>query len=404
METEITVERAVELVSDLAPLPPEEVPAPLARGRVLAEDLTAPMDQPPWPRSPLDGYALRASDSAGAGPDSPLTLPVADCLFSGDWREEPAPEGSALRIMTGAPIPRGCDCVIRQEDTESDGERVTIRHSLRPWENYCFQGEDYRKGDTLLPAGTRLDANAMGILASAGLFREDVRLRVRRRPRCALICTGDELAEQGTRPLPPGKIYSANAAALSARLEELGMELGLCLERFSDDAGALAETLRSACGDCDAVFTTGGVSVGAKDILHEALPLLRAERVFWRVELKPGSPLMYARYRGTPILCLSGNPFAAGATFELFGRPLLGALSGRKDLLPLRTRGVLEQGFPKKGGRRFVRGLFRNGRVTLPEGHSSGQLRSAAGTNCLAEIPAGAGPLAPGAEVTVWLL
>ena len=153
------------------------------------------------------------------------------------------------------------------------------------------------------------------------------------------------------------------------------------------------------------MLTTGGVSVGKRDILHETLPLLGAERVFWRVALKPGSPLMLSLYHGTPILSLSGNPFAASATFELFARPLLAALAGSEELLPLNCRGILDSPFPKGGKmRRFVRGVFRDGHVALPEGHSSGQLASAVGTNCLAELPADAGSLPAGSAVTVWLL
>ena len=206
-------------------------------------------------------------------------------------------------------------------------------------------------------------------------------------------------------PLPPGKIYSSNAALLSARLRELGAEVSVAEGAFRDDAAALAEAIRDAAKSADAVLATGGVSVGARDILHETLSLLGAERVFWKVRLKPGAPLMFSLFDGIPILSLSGNPFAASATFELFARPLLAALAGTDALLPPRCGAVLDTAFPKKGKvRRFVRGRFRDGRVTLPEGHASGQLASSVGTNCLAEIPAGDAPLPAGSEVTVWLL
>ena len=408
-ETDITVERAVALIrSSAGPVAAERVCAAEAQGRILAEDVFAPMDQPPWPRSPLDGYALRAADSVGAGAAHPAELYVAGTVYAGGWPERALEPGQALRLTTGAPLPLGCDCVIRQEDTacveRAGKEVVRIFRELRPWQNYCFQGEDFHTGDLLLPAGTVLDGYALGVLAAAGRFRRETELTVYRRLRCALICTGEELAEHDVPVLPRGKIYSSNAVLISARLRELGMHVTLLRERFADDGPLLAETLREACLSSDAVFTTGGVSVGARDILHEALALLGAERLFWKVRLKPGSPLMYSLYQGIPILSMSGNPFAAAATFELFGRPLLAVRAGSEALLPRRATAVLDRVFRKTGGRRFVRGVCRDGRVYLPEGHSSGMLRSAAGTNCLAEIPAGVAPLPAGSTVNVYLL
>lgn len=406
MEQGISVERAVELITGCAhPVGTEHIPAITAHGRVLAEDIFAPMNQPPWPRSPLDGYALRAADSAGACKESPVALRVVDTVNAGDFSNETIGAGGCVRIMTGAPIPGGCDCVAWQEDTDSGVTEVRLYAELKPWENYCFAGEDFKRGDLLIPSGAVFNAAAMGVLASAGLLREENQISVRRRVRCALICTGDELAENDTRPLPPGKIYSSNAALLSARLRELGIELTVMHSTFGDDAAALADTIRAAAGDSDLILTTGGVSVGAKDILHESLPLLGAERVFWKVSLKPGSPLMFSIYRETPILSLSGNPFAASATFELFARPLLAALSGTDALLPKRCEAVLDTPFLKTSRiPRYVRGQLRNGRVSLPEGHASGLLSSAVGTNCLVEIPVNSSPLPAGRKVRAMLL
>lgn len=432
MEEKISLERAVELIeASIAPLPAERVPVLSAHGRVLAEDITAPIDQPPFPRSPLDGYALRSADTSGAGPDRPIFLDVTETLYAGGWTERTVGKGEAVRIMTGAPIPRGCDCVVRQEETEWDGaektncdrapgiscdrvpgtscrrtpDRVALFAKLHPWENYCFQGEDYKTGEVLLPAGTCLDAAGMGVLASAGLCRRDFAVAVRRTPRIALLCTGDELVSGETVPLPPGKIYSSNAVYIKTRLQELGMEVVTAAEQWSDDPKTAAGAVRELAKQADAVITTGGVSVGAKDIFHQVLPLLGADRLFWRVLIKPGTPLMYSLYRGTPILSLSGNPFAAAATFELLGRRLLAALSGNPGLLPVKTQGRLLADFPKKSGvRRFLRGYLKDGTVELPDGHSSGQIRSLAGTNCLAEIEEGRGPVSAGETVTVHIL
>ena len=406
MEERISMERAIELIRRTARCTAgETIPVTRAHGRVLAEAVLAPLDQPPFPRSPLDGYAFRAADIAGASRETPARLRVVETVYAGGWTEREVQRGEAVCLMTGAPIPAGCDCVIRREDTDNGRDWVDIYRELKPWSNYCFAGEDFQAGAELLPAGTKLNAVALGVLAAAGLEREDVYVSVRRTLRCAVFCTGDELVSNAVRPLPPGKIYSANETVLRARLTELGMELldstGLC----PDEPELLAERIREAAETADVIFTTGGVSAGDKDILHETLPRLGAERVFRGLRMKPGSPMMLSLYRDVPILSLSGNPFAAYANFELFGRELLSALCGTEELLPQVFAATLATDLSKASkGRRFVRGCFRDGRVTLPEGHSSGQLSSAARINCLVDIPAGSGPLTAGDTVTVHLL
>ena len=401
MEKGITLERANELINlNTKPLGTEEISAADCDGRVAAEDICAGIDQPPFPRSPLDGYALRAADSASA----PVSLRVVDTIYAGGWSDVEVHEGECVRLMTGAPIPHGCDCVIRQEDTDLGERVVRIEKALKPWQNYCFEGEDFKSGDVIIPRGTRLCGNALGVLASAGLCRDDVKIKVYKRLRCALICTGDELVPASVHPLPKGKIYSSNEAVIASRLKALGCEISLIKGEFSDDGAALAEAICSAAESCDAVITTGGVSVGVKDILHEALPTLGAERIFAGVRLKPGSPVMFSRFNGVPILSLSGNPFAASATFELLGRTMIAALTGCNDVLPVRCEAVLAEDFNKKGGRRFVRGHYADGQVAVPQRNSSGQLASAVGSNCLAEIPPSDTPLAKGAAVRVWLI
>lgn len=398
MVTGISLEQAVALMTGgLSPLPPETLPAVQALGRTLVSHVTAPMDQPPFDRSPLDGYALRAADIAGADRDHPVCLPVADTLYAGDKAKSPLLPGQAVRIMTGAMLPPGCDCVLPQEDTDR-GNPVSIYTALPPCKNYVYQGEDYRAGSLLLPAGTRLDAAALGVLSSAGITE----VSVCPRPKVGLLTTGDEVVEPG-RPLPPGKIYGSNGALLTARLAELGIPSFCC--HAADSPAAVAKAMDEMLEDCDLLITTGGVSVGDKDIFHQALPLLGAERVFWKVDLKPGTPAMFSRYEGKPILSLSGNPFAAFTTFELLARPLLAALSGEPELLPQRKKAVLDTPFPKGSGiRRFVRGKCGNGHVSLPEGHSSGVLRSLMGCSCLVDIPAGSGPLAAGETVDILML
>lgn len=397
----VELEEAVSLITGaLSPLETEEMPLAGALGRTVASTVTALVDQPPFNRSPLDGYALRAADSVSACREHPVRLWVTDTVFAGDVAGVPVLPGQAVRVMTGAMLPAGCDCVLRQEDTDEGHPMVSIYAPLRPHENYVDRGEDFRAGTPLLHAGTRLDAAALGLLASAGFCS----VMVKRRPVAALLTTGDEVVSPGAFPLPEGKIYNSHAALFSARLEELGFARPV-VEHAGDNPEMAARAMARLLERADVLFTTGGVSVGSKDILHQALPLLGAEQVFWKVRFKPGTPALFSRWRGKPILSLSGNPFAAAATFELLGRPLLAALSGEPGTCSLRASGVLNTPFSKaSSGRRFVRGRYADGQITLPERHSSGMLASLVGCNCLLDIPAGSGPLNAGRNVSVWML
>lgn len=401
MKTKLTLEAAqAELLSGLVPPKSERLSLGLALGRTLAADVTAPMDQPPFDRAPVDGYALRAEDIADASPEHPVSLYVIEKLCAGDVSTMVPGARQAVRIMTGAMIPAGCNCVLRQEDTDMGMPVVRVFASLHPHDNYVNRGEDFQLGDTLLRSGTRLDAAAVGLLASAGIAE----VTVWRRPRVRVLSTGDEVISPGIRPLPPGKIYGANLPLLLARLKEMGVS-DCSGELVEDDPQKVAEAMARLISDCDLLITTGGVSVGDKDILHQALPLLGAEQVFWRLQLKPGSPAMFSRYKGKPILSLSGNPFAAFTTFELLACPLLAALSGESDLLLRKANAVLDMPFSKFSRiRRFVRGQYKDGHVVLPVGHSSGQLASLLGCNCLVELPAGSPPAEAGQAVQVWLL
>lgn len=401
MRTRIELEEARALMAEsVRPLGVEQVSRQEALGRTLAEDVTAPLDQPPFDRSPLDGYALRSADLTGASPEHPVSLRVVETVYAGGVPSRALGPGEAIRIMTGAMLPRGCDCVLQHERTDNGLEQVQIYAALSPHDNYCERGEDYRTGEVLLPAGTVVDAAAVGVLASAGLSS----VPVRRRPVVRVLSTGDEVVSPDLHPLPAGKIYGSNQELLTARLRELGVSdvKGLLI---GDDPREVADTMAQLLGECDLLITTGGVSAGDKDIFHEALPLLGAERVFWKVNLKPGTPAMYSLWQGQPILSLSGNPFAAAATFELLARPLLAALTG-ESRFSLRSRtAVVEGSFPKASpGRRFLRGFYQEGRVSLTGKNDSGMLASLVGCNCLVDLPAGSPPVQEGQTVTVLLL
>lgn len=369
-------------------------------GRVLAEDVVAQRNQPPFPRSPLDGYAVRSSDIKGASREYPVTLTVIAEVDAGHVVQEMVGEGEAIRIMTGAPIPDGADCIIGQEDTDYGESRVNVYEEVEAWQNYCFEGEDYRAGTILLKKGTVLGSAEAGILASLGLTR----VSVYRRPRIAVITTGDEILLPGEELLP-GKIYDSNLYALVTRLRSWGVEISAKM-RVEDDAQKVAELVKKVMTDADLVVTTGGVSVGKKDIMHEVLKILNCEKLFWRIAVKPGMPTLCASCQGKLLVCLSGNPYGAVANLELLIRPLLAEMTGREDLKIQRRRAVCENTFPKKSMvTRYVRAHYSDGKVRIASGsNASGILSSMCGCNCLIVIPAGTERIEKDDEVEVILL
>lgn len=397
-----TLESALELLlRHAAPVNgTETVALPAALHRVAAADVRSPMPVPPFDRSPLDGYALHSADIASASRENPAAVRVIGeaCAGCGE-RFHPGP-GEAVRVMTGAPVPEECDCVIRQEDTDQGMTTALIYAPVKSGGNICRAGEDVRVGEPVLQAGEAITSAHIGVLASLGVTE----LEVRRPVRAALLCTGDELKQPG-EPLAYGQIYDANRATLTARLSELQVDARI-LDSAADDPQQVADLLSRAAGEADILITTGGVSVGKKDIFHQVLPLMGAERLFWKVAMKPGSPLLCGLHQGKLVICLSGNPFAALACFELFVVPVLKRLAGRADAASRRVKAVLEGSFPKASpGRRLIRAYFDGEKVRVTgDNHSSGSLRTMIGCNCLIDIPAGSGPVANGDRVEVVLL
>lgn len=397
---DISLEQAVEvLLTQLETIrETEEIPLMEALGRELAEDCIASFDNPPFDRSPLDGYTFAAADTVGATKDRPARLHIIGEECAGQFFGKEVPAGAALRIMTGGAIPLGCDCVVRQESVTTDGDMLLVPFVMHHHENYCFAGEDIRKGTLLARKGTKLTAAHLGALASMGYGM----VRVIRRVRIAIASTGDELLKPG-EPLTPGKIYNSNLYILSGRLQEMGFTpevLGI----LPDDVDAAAAVVHNCQDKVDLFLTTGGVSVGKKDIMHGVVAKI-GKKLFWRVCMKPGGPAIAYTFGRTLGIALSGNPFAAYATFELLARPALTKLSGRTDIALCDTQAVLADAFPKESrGRRFIRARYENGRIYLPEQHASGSLFSMVGCNAFVDIPAGTGVLAAGETVKVVLL
>ena len=399
----IELEQAVEILLSQAHAPQdtEEVHILEACGRTLAEDILATFDNPPFDRSPLDGYALRSVDTVKASAEAPVRLRIVGEECAGDFFAGEIGPGEALRIMTGGAMPKGTDAVIRQEDVTVSESFLAVPYELRHHENYCFTGEDIKKGTLLLKCGEVLNAPRIGVLASQGRAT----VKVYRRPRIVLGGTGDELLQPG-EPLSPGKIYNSNLYLIAPRLQELGADTKI-LGIIPDDPQAAATKLRQELDWGDLLLTTGGVSVGKKDIMHEVIKLLPSQRLFWGVNLKPGYPMLAYKLDKALGIALSGNPFAAYTTFELLARPVIDKLCGRQSQSFTRTTAVLKDAFPKESrGRRFLRAHYdaATGTVALPSQHSSGSLFSAVNCNALIDLPPGTGKLAPGTQVSLLLL
>ncbi|MBQ6005112.1 MAG: molybdopterin molybdotransferase MoeA [Selenomonadaceae bacterium] len=389
----IEFEQAIELLTaNVAVIDEtEEVSLIESVGRVAAQDYFATIDNPPFDRSPLDGYALKSNDTPGK-----FKVVGEEC--AGDFFDGEINSGEALRIMTGAAMPKGSDCVIRQEDVTFDGENISVNQKLKHHENYCFAGEDIKSGSQIISKGTKLTAAHVAVLASQGVPI----VKVYRRPKIALASTGDELIQPHEK-LSAGKIYNSNIYLLASRLIELGFEPKI-LYNLPDDVDTCAEKILAIRDEIDLLITTGGVSVGKKDIMHDVVRKI-GERIFWRVLMKPGAPVIGWKCGKFLGVALSGNPFAAYATFELLTRPVLAKLSRRAEILYSRSRGILADDFPKKSfGRRFIRARFDGEKIFLPNRHESGSLYSAVNCNCLVDIPAGSDALKSGAEVEIILL
>ncbi len=353
----------------------------------------------PCPVFPLDGYALRAADSAGACRERPVSLWVVGKLYAGQESRVSLAPGQAVRLMTGSMIPSGADCVLRQEDTDEGEDVVQIYQELRPYSNFCRRGEEYGAGGLLLPAGCVVDPTGAAVAAGAG-FAD---LPVRRRLRAAVVSTGDEVQQPG-RPLRPGKIYDSNTTYLSARLRQLGVDV---VRRASvpDDLDRTVAELARCAGMADLILTTGGVSVGQKDLLEAAARKFGAEIVFHGISMKPGMPTLLAVRGRTLLLGLSGNPFSAAVPFELLLRPALHKMTGDPRHQLRRAAARAENGFSRRSpSRRFLRGVCRDGAVSLPGAQSNGQMRSMIGCNCFVDLPAGTERIRPGDSVEIiWL-
>jgi len=319
---QVTIDQAIDEVLQTArPSGTEEVDLLASFGRTLANDVISPDHVPPFANSAMDGFALRAADQRGERP----RLRVVAELPAGQSIDEMLVQGAAVKIMTGAPLPPGADTVVQVEDTDMVDADVVLRSPVTAGMNVRPVGEDVRRGDLLLAAGDVVSAADLGVLASAGLAR----VRVARRPRIAILATGSELVPVGS-PLGPGQIPNSNSYTAYGQALDAGAEPVL-LGIARDDAEVTRALLRRAL-DEDVVLTSGGVSVGDYDFVKQVQEELGVERRFWGVRTKPGKPLAFGVRGETPVFGVPGNPVAAMVTFEVFVRPLLLTILGRRHI------------------------------------------------------------------------
>ena len=348
----LTVEDALEqILSRVEPLGVERVDVMGALGRVLAEAIVSRATIPPWPNSSMDGYALRAQDTRG----EPVELAVVGRIIAGAMPSRTLKAGESMRIFTGAPLPEGADAVVPQEDVAADGGRVTVRGRIAPGAYVRPAGEDVRTGDVVVEPGRTIGAAEVGLLATLGYSQ----VRVYRRPRVAILSTGNELADLGTQP-GPAQIPNTNTYSLMAQVIEAGADpvnLGVA----PDQLEAIAERVRWGFASADVLVSSAGVSVGELDLVREALERSGAELHLWQVSMRPGKPITFGTREGRPVFGLPGNPVSAMVTFELFVRPALRRMLGARAIDRPRLRARALQSIANPGSRR---GYLR---VTLEE-------------------------------------
>ena len=321
-----TVNQAVQLVLEsVSPLPSEKVAVADGLGRVLCEDVRSGRDVPAFANSAMDGFAVRWNDLAGAAPAAPVSLRVREAVAAGAVSRKRVLPGTAIRIMTGAPVPAGADAVVRVEYTETRGDRVAVFRTDGEGSHIRPAGEDIRKGQSVLERGKVLGAADIGLLASIG----KATVKVCRRPVVAIVATGDELIGVEDRPAR-GKVVNSNGYTLSSAVREIGA-VARSFGIVRDSRKSLAATFRKALA-CDAVITSGGVSVGDYDYVKDALGDAGVRMLFWKVAQRPGHPMAFGRKGKKPVFGLPGNPVSSLVSFILYVRPALLKMMGHESL------------------------------------------------------------------------
>lgn len=398
MKSFISLEEAINILNDnVEHLDVEEVNLIDGINRVLATNIYCTIDNPPFDKSAMDGYAVIAEDSK-----LKEKIKVIDKVFAGEVCSSEVISKTAVRIMTGAPIPVGATAVIKQEDiTLIEDNFIILNKSIKNNENICFKGEDISKGTLLVSKGKKLDFADIGIIASAGIDK----IKVYKLPKIALISTGDEVIDIDNA-LTPGKIFNSNKYSIISRIKELGYDIKYTTH-VKDCESNIEEYINRFSNDMDLIITTGGVSVGEKDLLNESIDNINGKKLFWKVKIKPGSAVLCSKINNALVVSLSGNPTAALTAFELFVKTSLEKMCGYDKVEVKREKAILGDNFSKKSPqRRFIRA-----RAVIEEGKQmvyitqiksgNGILSSNLNSNCMIEVQGGSEGLNIGERVDI---
>jgi molybdopterin molybdotransferase len=391
------------LLERVSPVETETLPLTDCAGRVLARELKAAENVPPFDRSPYDGYAFRSADSSRASKETPVTLRIIEEVPAGAVPTRLCTQGTAIKILTGAPIPQGADAVVPYERTQFTDTQVTLFSPAKLGENIVYAGEDVHRGDVLARMGTVIDAGLAGTLAGQGVAAP----QVYRVPKIGILSTGNEVTEVG-QTLESGKIYNSNRYTLTAAVKALGCQpvfLGLAGDSVED----ICALVRQGLDTCDAVLSTGGVSVGDYDLTPDAMEQAGVELLFRGVQLKPGMACAYGVGQGKLVCGLSGNPASSLTNFYAVAVPALKKLTGAGDYLPREITVTLAQDFTKKSPcTRLLRGTLDlsdgTARMRLPADQGNVVLSSVIGCDVMAVVPGGTGPLTAGTQLQGFLL
>ena len=403
----LTVSEASErILAEIRPLEAESVPLRKALGRVCADDIAATVTMPPWSNSSMDGYAVRSADITPVMSGERVKLRVVATVAAGEFAPRALKRGEAMRIMTGAPVPEGADSIIRKEDTDGGSAKVEIREARDVWKNIRGAGEDYQRGDVLAKRGAPVRPALIGVLASTGVSA----LKVFRRPRVAIIGSGNELVEidDFDEVVAGRRIISSNSYTLDALTRVAGgipVDLGIA----ADTKAALKRKLESA-RDCDLILTSAGVSVGDLDFTRDVFASLGGTQKFWKVKMRPGAPLAFGMLDDVPWLGVSGNPVSAMVSFELFVRPVLRKMQGYTALFRRTVTVTLEEEV-KIGAKltHFLRAVVTRSQdgtlvARLTGGQSSAALTSMVKANALLIVPEHSPKVAKGKQLSALML